>query len=143
MRDVLAARGNPSVVPPPGFMAPSLIEVRRAHSCIAKRKTRAIGPVAFFGRGDHSLLMTRSIGDRVGPESAIPLPDITTVTVHATQHARFVLASDGMWDVLSCEDVRQSALLFRNREPVDLAYYLAAKAKSRRDRYEWRPDDIT
>ena len=48
-----------------------------------------------------------------------------------------------MWDVLSCEDVRQSALLFRNREPVDLAYYLAAKAKSRRDRYEWRPDDIT
>ena len=40
MRDVLAARGKPGVVPPPGFVAPSLIEVRRAHSCIAKRKTR-------------------------------------------------------------------------------------------------------
>ena len=55
---------------------------------VGNRDGRAIGPVAFFGRGDHSLLMTRSIGDRVGPESAIPLPDITTVTVHATQHAR-------------------------------------------------------
>jgi len=48
------------------------------------------GPLAFFGSLTHSLLMTRSIGDRLGPRGCIALPDITVHTIPASKHARYL-----------------------------------------------------
>ena len=56
---------------------------------------------------------------------------------------RFVIASDGMWDVIDNETVRRLALLFKHRKPADLALHLARKAVRRRTRFSMRGDDIT
>lgn len=48
-----------------------------------------VGPLAFFGAFSHSLLMTRSIGDRLGPRGCIALPDITVHTIPSHKHARY------------------------------------------------------
>ena len=48
-----------------------------------------VGPLAFFGSSSHSLLMTRSIGDRLGPRGCIALPDITVHTIPSNKHARY------------------------------------------------------
>ena len=49
------------------------------------------------------------------------------MTVSEDAHARFVLASDGMWDVVSIEDVRLVGLSDKYRDPKALAQYLALK----------------
>jgi hypothetical protein len=48
-----------------------------------------VGPLAFFGSFSHSLLMTRSIGDRLGPRGCIALPDITVHSIPSNKHARY------------------------------------------------------
>ncbi len=67
---------------------------------------RGSGPEAFFGRHNISIMMTRSIGDRYGPRGCVAVPEISAYTVPANGHARFVLGSDGFWDVVTTEDVR-------------------------------------
>jgi len=56
---------------------------------------------------------------------------------------RFIIASDGFWDVISNENVRQCALHYAHQTPQDLAVMLAAKARKLRKRNEMRMDDIT
>ena len=56
---------------------------------------------------------------------------------------RFVIASDGMWDVIDNETVRRLALQFKHRQPADLALHLARKAVHRRTKRAMRGDDIT
>jgi len=102
-----------------------------------------VGPLAFFGSFSHSLLMTRSIGDRLGPRGCIALPDITVHSIPSNKHARFILASDGFWDVVSSENVRQWAFHYAYQTPQDLAVMLAVKARKRRKDNEMRMDDIT
>ena len=49
------------------------------------------GPEAYYPRfSNNSLLMTRSVGDKNGPRGCLARADITSVTVHSTQHARSV-----------------------------------------------------
>ena len=48
-----------------------------------------VGPLAFFGSSSQSLLMTRSIGDRLGPRGCIALPDITVHSIPSNKHARY------------------------------------------------------
>eukprot|EP01036_Dinobryon_divergens_P028474 gene28474-37424_t len=141
---------SPQLSAEPERHAPSsqIIEpgrIMRQSSFIHERRIgEIIGPPAFFaGDGQTSLLMTRSIGDRKGPRGCIAQPDLTCLTVNATQHARFVIASDGMWDVIDNETVRRLALLFKHRKPADLALHLARKAVRRRIKFSMRGDDIT
>jgi serine/threonine protein phosphatase PrpC len=54
-----------------------------------------------------------------------------------------VLASDGVWDVVSTEDVLKWGLKKKYRIPSDFADYLAKKAKKLRMIQELREDDIT
>ena len=56
---------------------------------------------------------------------------------------RFILASDGFWDVVSSENVRQWALHYAYQTPQDLAVMLAVKARKLRKKNEIRMDDIT
>lgn len=56
---------------------------------------------------------------------------------------RFILASDGFWDVISSENVRQWAFHYAYQTPQDLAVMLAVKARKLRKKNEMRMDDIT
>ena len=105
--------------------------------------------------------MTRSIGDKNGPRGCLPRADITSTTVHSTQHARsfrysvyltlrckslcfrFVLASDGVWDVIDTELIRKVGLYYKYKDPRDFAIYLAEKALKRRTKLHLSKDDIT
>lgn len=58
-------------------------------------------------------------------------------------HARFIMATDGFWDVVSLESVRCIGLTGANRDSRVLASALAQKAYRRRERTQMRMDDIT
>eukprot|EP01041_Mallomonas_annulata_P008097 gene8097-16615_t len=100
-----------------------------------------LGPLAVCGRYGLSLNMTRSIGDRYGPRSCISTPDITSITIESDRHARFIIASDGIWDVLSVEEVQAYAMQIKN--PQKLSYKIALSAWLTRMNRNIRLDDIT
>jgi len=56
---------------------------------------------------------------------------------------RFVLASDGVWDVIDDELVRKMGLYYKYKDPRDFAIYLAEKAVKRRTKLSLNNDDIT
>lgn len=72
----------------------------------------------------------------------ILLANINFLSVKNT-HARFIIASDGFWDVVSLESVRCSGLTASHRDPRVLASMLAEKALRRRTKAKMRSDDIT
>jgi len=114
------------------------------HSFIDKRSLPGgpkIGPWAVFGRYGTSLAMTRSFGDKYGPRSCVAVPDISATTIPAGKHARFVIASDGLWDTMTTEIVESIALSIAN--PKEAASKLARMAKAIRVSREMRMDDIT
>lgn len=123
------------------------LKVIRKESFVARRSGAdgvPRGPFAYFGIFGPSLLMTRSIGDIFGPRGCVATPDITSLTIYPKQHVRFILASDGVWDVLTSETVRQWSLSKQHGETArDLAVYLSLKARRRRARLQMRMDDIT
>eukprot|EP01042_Synura_sphagnicola_P000651 gene651-720_t len=117
------------------------VPIQFQHSFIGRRALGSIlGPPALMGRYGVSLTMTRSVGDRTGPRSCISQPDVTAVTLAPQQHGRFVLASDGLWDVLTVEQAMMIAL--RAPDPLQASYRLAYMAYSKRIRTRMRLDDI-
>ena len=56
---------------------------------------------------------------------------------------RFVLATDGVWDVIDEEYIRKFALYSKYKDPKDLALFLAHKAAHRRTKRDLARDDIT
>lgn len=53
----------------------------------------------FGGKLGASTAMTRSIGDREAARCCISEPEVVTMVVEASQKARVVICSDGVWDV--------------------------------------------
>lgn len=102
-----------------------------------------LGPEALCSRQNISIMMTRSVGDRYGPRSCVPIPEVSSYTIAKDTHTRFILASDGFWDVVSIETVRSIGMNEKNRDPRDLASALAHKAHRRRTRDRTRMDDIS
>mmetsp|Transcript_25881 Transcript_25881/g.26096 ORF Transcript_25881/g.26096 Transcript_25881/m.26096 type:complete len:417 (+) Transcript_25881:88-1338(+) len=108
---------------------------------VLKGYTDIKGPVAVCGRYGVSLNMSRSIGDKYGPRRCIATPDITSITIYPNQHARFILASDGLWDVITVERI----------EEIIRRYPNARKLSSKLSKMAWlerinrcmRMDDIT
>jgi serine/threonine protein phosphatase PrpC len=69
-------------------------------------------------RGDHGLMMTRSLGDRwFRPVGVIAEPEIGQHAIGADDLA-LVAATDGLWDVLSLED---AARVVRRAESAEAA----------------------
>ena len=85
--------------------------------------------------------MTRSMGDRKGPRSCVAVPDITAISIPRGVHARFVLASDGLWDVLGVEAVQRIAMSVK--DPSVAAYKLSRRAWTIRLNESLYMDDIT
>jgi len=106
-----------------------------------KNKDGSDGPMAFFGRYNLSIAVTRSIGDRYGPRRCIALPDTIALDVQPGENIRCVLASDGLWDVVSVKKV--ASYLMKYKDPSEAAIALAGKASSRRQKKTIRYDDIT
>jgi len=102
-----------------------------------------LGPEAVCGRHNISMMMTRSIGDILGPRSCIETPEISSFVVPPGVHARFILGTDGYWDVVSLESTRCMALHKKFPDPSKLSRALAEKALRRRQRSNMRIDDIS
>lgn len=121
------------------------VQVVREESFISHRRgaNDVIGPEAVFSRYNISVLMTRSIGDRYGPRCCRGVPDLRAVTIPPNQFARFVLASDGVWDVITSENIRCCALLPKYKNPKTFSDYIAATAVRKRRRLGMRLDDVT
>ena len=79
-------------------------------------------------RGHHGdMMMTRSLGDWKHVSWILPRPQIARTSVRPTDHWRVVLASDGLWDVVSHE---QAASLTRGAETCqEAAEALVSAAK--------------
>lgn len=101
------------------------------------------GPLAYFGRHEKSILMTRSLGDRLGPRGCIAQTELTSVSIPSSTHVRFVIASDGVWDVIDSETIRRMALCHKYHRNDVLATTIAYKALRRRNKLHMRQDDIT
>ena len=115
-------------------------------SFIIQRTSRdgsVVGPEAVCGRHNISMMMTRSIGDILGPRSCIETPEISSFVVPPGVHARFILGTDGYWDVVSLESTRCMALHKKFPDPSKLSRALAEKALRRRQRSNMRIDDIS
>lgn len=54
-----------------------------------------------------------------------------------------MIASDGVWDVISHEFIRMTALLCKHKLPQDYAVFVAEQAAKRRADGDLSRDDIT
>lgn len=100
-----------------------------------------VGPLALFSRHGVSITMTRSLGDRHAARTCVCTPDITKVVISDSEYARFILASDGMTDVISNE---LAFKLTANIIDTDIAAaVLTKKALELRKNKRIRIDDIT
>ena len=114
----------------------------RSNSFIAHRKCGSlVGPEALHGCYNISLNMTRSIGDKFGPRSCVAIPDVKCVQLASDESVRLILASDGLWDVLSKDEVGK--LLFLEKNPKKAAELLANCARDLRKNFKIRMDDIS
>lgn len=101
----------------------------------------ALGPEAIMGRFNLSINMTRSIGDKYGPRCVVPIPEISVVNISDETFARFVTASDGVWDVMNNDDVKKFA--FRYASPEMAAMQIADEAQRLRFTSRKHMDDIS
>ncbi|GBG34060.1 Protein phosphatase 1L [Hondaea fermentalgiana] len=119
-------------------------EVLRPHSFIGRRHLNGVpvGPAVVFSHsGGVSLQVTRSIGDTYAARSVIAEPDIVSFSIPRGEYARFVLASDGIFEVLDTQDVAR--FVAKIGSPAKAAAKLAAHAKQKRLYGGMAPDDIT
>lgn len=108
---------------------------------VSSNSPEKMGPLALFGRYGTSILMTRSLGDKYGARSCVNCPEITSVDIASTERARFVLGSDGMWDVMTPKEALRKASGVR--DPLKAAEGLAVHARASRRARRMRMDDIT
>lgn len=124
-------------------MCENKYRIVREDSCIGKRRNRfgvEAGPDVLFGRFDVSINMTRSVGDKYGPRSCIAAPEVTYLAVDSRSSARVVIASDGLWDVVSVERARQ--FVFSDAKVDAVAVRLCAAAVEARRERKVRADDV-
>jgi len=118
--------------------------ITRENSFIGKKQPKETGVEmdVIFGRfNDISIPMTRSIGGRYCPRRCIPLPDLIALDVKPGEFLRCVLASDGLWDVVSVQKV--ALVINRYEDPKDAAEALVNKSLRRRTEKNLGSDDIT
>ena len=135
---------SPVVSAEQSFPEDVIPKVLHSESFIARRtnsRGEKVGPVAVMGRYGLSITMTRSIGDRYGPRCVSADPEVSAVNIPDDSYARFVTASDGVWDTLTNRQVRK--LVKRIRDPKDAARKVAEYASRRRLAEGRYADDIS
>lgn len=116
----------------------------RPHSFVGRRGLNGVptGPQCVFSHtGGVSLQVTRSIGDAYAARSVIAEPDVVSLSIPKGQYVRFVLASDGIFEILSTLDVAKFVAKIPNAAKA--AAKLSANAKQKRLYGGIAADDIT
>ena len=116
----------------------------RAGSYVGRREVngREAGPLVVFAHsGGVSLQVSRSIGDALAARSVIADPEIASFELPRNQTTRFVVASDGLWDVYSSEAVGK--MIHEVADPAVAARKLSLAARSKRTQTGRTVDDIT
>lgn len=106
-----------------------------------RRIGKFVGPEAIFSRYNLSINMTRSIGDKYAARCVIPIPDVSCITIPPHQFARFILCSDGVWDVMEIEEIKNMA--FSSPRSEEISLMIAEEARLRRIKKRIRMDDIS
>lgn len=118
-------------------------ELGLRHTVVARRqctKTGQMGPEVIFNETTGvSLMVTRTLGDCLGPTACISDPDVFSMVV--PEGCRVILASDGLWDVFDNQQV--AAFVQKTRDPRKAAVTLAQRAKKRRLYGGMSMDDIS
>lgn len=118
--------------------------IRRENSFLGNRATPegdGNGPEAIFGRFNVSINMTRTIGDKYGPRCCIAVPEVTLAVVSFRDRVRLVIASDGVWDVLSEKNIQPVVL--SDSDLSDAAEQICTAARDTRQTLGLRMDDIS
>ena len=118
-----------------------MLEVVHDESFIARRRGAPNTAEVVTSRYNQSLSVTRSIGDRWGPRSVAAVPEVTAITIPRDQFARFVLCSDGVWSVLTPEELRRLAFTSVSAEETSLI--ISEQARSRRISRRLINDDVS
>jgi len=117
-------------------------EKRRATQAARKQPPWVVSTETEFSHPHYrDLQMTRSIGDWLAADLVVPQPDIMTFTVGPHDFERVVLASDGLWDVVSTADV--ATVCRRSANPqlaADRLLRMAKEAYQRRGVSGFRDD---
>lgn len=116
----------------------------RAGSYVGRREIngREAGPLVVFAHsGGVSLQVSRSIGDALAARSVLPDPEIATLELPRGVTTRFIIASDGLWDVYSSEAAGK--MVMEIPDPAVAARKLALAARSKRTQMGRTIDDIT
>lgn len=111
---------------------------------VSKHDSSVHGPKVLVG-GEHgqvSTCVTRSIGDWDGARAMIPQPDVARFDVAPDQHSRVVIASDGVWDLLTAADAAALARKAKTPKAAALRIVELANERSLR-RFERLKDDTT
>lgn len=139
-----------SAVPDEGGSSGGGYHPRRRVSFVGRLRDPNTGALSnlrlFGGKLGASTAMTRSIGDREAARCCISEPEVVTMVVEATQKARIVICSDGVWDVYDNAEavsVTKGNRLNVMKTSLASANHLAAHALEDRV-YDGLPaDDIT
>lgn len=118
--------------------------IRRDNSFLGKRSSPegdGNGPEAIFGRFNVSINMSRTIGDKYGPRCCVPVPEVTLAVVSFRDRVRLVIASDGVWDVLSEKNVQPVVL--GDSDLSEAAEQICVAARDTRLALGLRMDDIS
>ena len=118
-----------------------VLEVIHNDSFIARQRGASAAPEVVTSRYNQSTNLSRSIGDRWGPRSVVAVPDVTAITIHSDQFARFVLCSDGVCSVLTPEEMRR--LAFSSISAEETSLLISEHARSRRISRRLTNDDIS
>lgn len=116
--------------------------LRRDQSFVGRRTDmdgRPVGPIVVQSlwlqpdrpplRGA-STCVTRTIGDWDSSRTLLPHPDVATIdVVHDGAWKRFILASDGLWDVVSCKRVAKLACAYASCKDAADALLVFARQK--------------
>ena len=91
------------------------------------------------------LAMSRSIGDKIAHSVGVSdIPEILEINFEEYKPKAFVVASDGIWEFLSNENVRDCVLSFyHNFDADNCARELCQKARDIWDNSGFAVDDIT
>eukprot|EP00511_Aplanochytrium_stocchinoi_P002524 CAMPEP_0204826674 /NCGR_PEP_ID=MMETSP1346-20131115/4303_1 /ASSEMBLY_ACC=CAM_ASM_000771 /TAXON_ID=215587 /ORGANISM="Aplanochytrium stocchinoi, Strain GSBS06" /LENGTH=431 /DNA_ID=CAMNT_0051954781 /DNA_START=417 /DNA_END=1712 /DNA_ORIENTATION=+ len=100
------------------------------------------GPHVLFSYSNGiSLQISRTLGDPLAARSATAEPEIAYCDISDGQHYRFVLASDGVWDVFTPKEIAN--ILKKYPDPQHAGQAISYQAKNKRMGKGLNNDDIT
>eukprot|EP00924_Labyrinthula_sp_SR-Ha-C_P002871 augustus_masked-scaffold_13-processed-gene-9.0-mRNA-1 protein AED:1.00 eAED:1.00 QI:0/-1/0/0/-1/1/1/0/419 len=145
-RDVEEAEAKGKIIRPVSYVGRRQLIIE-GEGGAEEEKVQEVGSYVLFSHTNGiSLQVSRSLGDPSAARSAIPDPEIIEIEIDRSEESyRIILASDGLWDMFSTQEVIQALLKKKvkmgNTEKA--CEKLTKKAKKRRSYRGMRMDDVS